>query len=102
MKTIALVRFTPKVKMSQEQYKAFLLKMMPLFQNAQGLNHKHFTATESGSVGVYEWQSKEHAEAFYNEAWRAQMDAVATDISVELLPVRAELDNVKGSVDYFV
>lgn len=102
MKTIALVRFTPRAKMSQEEYKAFLIKMMPMFQNAEGLNHKYFTASETGSVGVYEWQSKEAAEAFYNEAWRAQMDKVASDCTVELLPVRAELCNVKETVDYYI
>ena len=68
---LTVVRFTPKEKRTVEEYAALLRKMMPVFQNAAGLKRKYFIKTEQGSAGIYEWESEQHARAFYNDTWRA-------------------------------
>jgi len=76
--------------------------MMPIFETANGLNRKYFCATDSGSMGMYEWRSQDDAEAFYTDDWLMQMQQIATDINIEYLPVRAELDNQAGTIDYYI
>ena len=71
------------------------------FQNAAGLKRKYFIKTEQGSAGIYEWESEQHARAFYNDTWRAQMEELAGDsLTLEYTHINAILDNVSGGVDY--
>lgn len=102
MKTIAIVRFTPKAKLSPEEYKASLQKMMPMFEKAPGLHRKYFCSTESGSAGIYEWQSRDHAEAFYDQVGLQLMQQIASDYTVELLSANARLDNDTGTADFYI
>jgi hypothetical protein len=102
MKTIALVRFFPKAKMGQEEYKLSLKRLMPMFEAANGLNRKYFCATDTGSAGIYEWRSQDEAEAFYNDDWLQRMQQVATNISIEYMPVRAGLDNEAGRTEFYI
>lgn len=101
MKTIAIVRFKPKAKLTEGEYRASLQKMMPMLEGAEGLNRKYFCAGEKESAGIYEWQSRGQAEAFYNGVGLKLMRQIAIDYSVELLSVRARLDNEAGSIDYY-
>lgn len=102
MKTVAIVRFSPKAKLSQEQYKRSLKEMMPVFEAAPGLDRKFFCASGSGSAGIYEWRTQDAAEAFYDEDWRQLMGQFATDVSIEYLTVRAELDNTAGVTEFYI
>jgi hypothetical protein len=98
---MTIVRFKPEGTMSREEYRAFLEKIMPAYKNAVGLKRKYFLAGPEGSLGIYEWGSKENAEAFYNEEWSAQMKAVAGDtVLLEYTRINAILDNLSGEVDY--
>ena len=100
MKCIAVVRFKPKASPTPEQYRAGLEAVMPTYENAAGLNRKYFAANENGGAGIYEWQSREQAEDFYDDAWRAGMSGMADNLTVELLQVNALLDNEAGTVDF--
>lgn len=102
MTVIALVRFTPHTDRDPDAYRAYLETMMPIFEGVPGLNRKYFCATETGSIGVYEWASEAIARAYYDEAWLSQMQTMAKDISVEILPARAMIDNEAQRVSYFI
>jgi hypothetical protein len=100
---VTIVRFKPLEKLSAEEYAGFLKKVMPVYQNAPGLRRKYFVANDTGSMGIYEWETRQHAEGFYNEGWQEQMAAVAGDsVSLEYTRVNAILDNLSGDVDYRV
>ena len=100
---LTIVRFTPLKEVSPEEYGAFLRKIMPGYQGAAGLKRKYFIGTDTGGMGVYEWESRQHAEDFYNEDWKTQMSAMAGDsVSLEYTRINAILDNVAGEVDYRV
>ena len=45
----------------------------PNYQNVDGLRRKHFLLSDDGRTagGVYLWDSREQAEALYDEAWRS-------------------------------
>ena len=98
---MTVVRFTPTEDRTREEYIALLQRMMPVFSSAPGLKRKYFLKTGEGSGGVYEWESEQHARAFYNDVWRAQMQELAGDsVTLEYLHINAILDNVSGEVDY--
>ena len=98
---VTLVRFTPVEKRTVEEYAALLREVMPVYASAPGLKRKYFIRTEQGSGGIYEWESEAHARAFYNDAWRAQMQKLAGDsLTLEYTQINAILDNVSGSADY--
>ncbi|WP_417319741.1 hypothetical protein [Emcibacter sp.] len=102
MKCVTLVRFSPKEKRPSGEYKKFLESIMPVYASAEGLRHKYFTVSENGeAVGVYEWTSRELAEAFHNADWDRMMQGMATAHSVEYLTVRAELDNDAGGFEFY-
>jgi hypothetical protein len=100
---LTIVRFEPLKELSREEYGGFLRKIMPGYQNAAGLKRKYFLAGDAGGMGIYEWESRRHAEDFYNEGWAAQMKTMAGDsVTVEYTRINAVLDNVTGEVDYRV
>ena len=46
-------------------------KIAPGFRDVPGLISKHFIWSETGYAGgVYQWQSRQAAEAFYSGPWR--------------------------------
>lgn len=42
---------------------------LPRYQNIEGLERKYFTRSDSHFGGVYLWNSKDAANAFYNKGW---------------------------------
>lgn len=98
---MTIVRFKPEASLSRDEYRAFLEKIMPGYINAAGLKRKYFLAGSNDSLGIYEWETKEDAENFYNDNWAAQMKAVAGDsVTLEYTHINAVLDNLSGNVDY--
>lgn len=100
---ISIVKFKFGGQMSPDEYRAFLMKVMPRYQNAQGLNVKYFLRNSEGeSGGVYEWESQEAADAYFNETWHAEMDEVAEWHSVEFYSTNAKLNNADDKLEVFV
>lgn len=50
-------------------------KSVPLYEKIPGLIRKYFTVNEAGFGGVYLWQNRASAEAWYSTAWREQCKA---------------------------
>ncbi|WP_321397498.1 hypothetical protein [Emcibacter sp.] len=102
MKCVTLVRFSPKEKRPSGEYKKFLEGLMHVYAGAEGLRHKYFTVTDNGeAVGIYEWTSRDLAEAFFTDDWHRMMQGMASAHSLEYLTVRAELDNDAGEFQFY-
>jgi hypothetical protein len=50
-------------------------KSVPLYEKIPGLIRKYFTVNEIGFGGMYLWQNRASAEAWYSAAWREQCKA---------------------------
>ena len=56
------------------QIEAGMSKTVPLYQNLPGLIRKYFIISDDQKLGgIYLWQNRKTAEAWYSEDWRAQV-----------------------------
>jgi hypothetical protein len=69
----AIVRFPLPAAVTADQYRAMCRHAAPDFRTPGGLLSKQFLLTEDGrgGGGVYLWESREAAEAFYTAGFRA-------------------------------
>ena len=69
---VAVVRFPLDPPLSMVDAAALFEASAPSYQQVPGLLRKHYLVAPDGSAGggVYLWESREAAEALYDEAWR--------------------------------
>ena len=69
----ALVQFSLPAPLSVEQARAIFRGTAPRYLGMPGLVRKYYVLSEDGRTagGVYLWQSREAAQAVYDDAWRA-------------------------------
>jgi hypothetical protein len=74
---VAVVRFALPAPMSRADAADWFASGAAAYQTVPGLQRKHFLLGEGGSTagGVYFWDSREAAEAFYSDGWRARLAA---------------------------
>jgi len=72
---IAIVQL-PGVARSKEDAIASGLASSPKFSGMDGLNTKYYLNGENGGGGVYVWESREKAEAFYTPQWYPAMEKI--------------------------
>jgi hypothetical protein len=61
---------------SREQAIAAMQKTVPQYQALPGLARKYFTISDDGKFGgIYLWNSRAQAQAWFNDAWRAKATA---------------------------
>lgn len=72
---VAIVRFSLPQALTVAEAAASFEPGAPAYQTVPGLIRKHYLLGEGGLVGggVYLWESRAHAEALYDEAWRAKL-----------------------------
>ena len=72
---VAIVRFALPHPISLEQARTTFEASAPNYRNVPGLQRKHYLLGEGGTIagGVYLWDSREQAEAFYDDVWRAKL-----------------------------
>lgn len=70
---IAIVQI-PVSKRSKEDAISAGKASAPTFFGAKGLIRKYYLNGDEGGGGVYLWESREAAEAWYNDEWRARME----------------------------
>ncbi len=85
--------------MSADDVRASFETSAPTYQGLPGLLRKHYLRAEDGSVGggVYLWESKQAAEADYDEAWRHRLtERFGEPPSIEYFesPVTVEPDQI--------
>lgn len=74
---VAVVNFALPAPLSTDEARAMFEASAPSYQNVDGLRRKHFLLADDGrsAGGVYLWDSREQAEALYDEAWRSRVAA---------------------------
>ena len=97
MRCLSIVRFPPPADLDRAQLRELLRKALPRYQVVPGLRRKYFVGNESTGGGVYEWESRAAAEAFYSQDWYERMlDVYGAQPEVELFDVHALVDNDAG------
>jgi hypothetical protein len=67
----AIVRYSLPPSIDRDACRAHYAKIAPGFRDVPGLISKHFIWSGTGHAGgVYQWQSRQAAEAFYSGPWR--------------------------------
>ena len=74
---VAVVNFALPAPLTTDEARAMFEASAPSYQNVDGLRRKHFLLSDDGRTagGVYLWDSREQAEALYDEAWRTRLTA---------------------------
>jgi hypothetical protein len=72
---IAIVQL-PGVARSKEEAITSGLASSSKFAGMDGLNTKYYLNGENGGGGVYIWESREKAEAFYTDDWYPAMEKI--------------------------
>ena len=74
---VAVVNFALPAPLSTDEARAMFEASAPSYQNVDGLRRKHYLLADDGRTagGVYLWDSREQAEALYNDEWRARLAA---------------------------
>jgi hypothetical protein len=98
MRCVAIVRFPAPAGLSGDKLRAVLEEAVPRYQGIPGLHRKYFLGNSSFGGGVYEWESRAAARAFYNEQWRERLRTVYGALpQVEYFDVHAVVDNDAGT-----
>ena len=96
----AIVRYRLPASIDHDACLAHFAKIAPGFREAKGLLSKHFIWSERGIAGgVYQWQTRADAEAFYSGPWRKGIvERYGMEPEIEFFDVFAVTDNVAGTV----
>ena len=72
---VAVVRFPLDPPLSMADAAALFEESAPRYQHVPGLLRKHYLVAPDGSAGggVYLWESREAAEALYDQAWQDRL-----------------------------
>jgi Putative mono-oxygenase ydhR len=74
---VAIVRFDLPNPLSLDEARHAFEASAPSYESIPGLLRKHYLISDDGRVGggVYLWESRQHAEATYNDSWRDRLTA---------------------------
>jgi hypothetical protein len=74
---VAVVNFSLPAPLTPDEARAMFEASAPNYQNVDGLRRKHYLLADDGlsAGGVYLWDSRQQAEALYDDAWRAKLAA---------------------------
>ena len=96
----AIVRYALPPDIDHDACLAHFEKIAPGFREVRGLVSKHFIWSESGIAGgVYQWESRAAAEAFYGGPWRQGIiERYGQEPEIEFFDVFCITDNDRGVV----
>jgi hypothetical protein len=100
----AIVRYRLPATISYEACRDHFHSIAPGFQTAAGLLSKHFICAPDGETagGVYQWESREAAEAFYSGPWlKGIVERYGMEPEISFFDVFALTDNRVGEVQLF-
>lgn len=70
----AIVRFPLAASVTREDAKAMFEKSAPNYRGVPGLVRKYYLFGDDRTAGgVYLWDTRETAERFYSDAWKASI-----------------------------
>jgi heme-degrading monooxygenase HmoA len=98
----AIVNFSAQQPLDAEAAVERFTNSAPAYQSADGLHKKHFLRSPDGGTvgGIYFWESREAAEAFYTDEWRAGIESrfgSAPTVTYFEIPVTVEPDAVMNT-----
>jgi hypothetical protein len=74
---VAVVNFDLPAPLPPEEARSMFAASAPNYQKVDGLRRKHFLLSDDGRTagGVYLWDSRQQADALYDETWRQRLTA---------------------------
>ena len=94
MRCITLVRFPAPTGLNGARLRAVLEDAVPRYRRIPGLHRKCFLGNDTHGGGVYEWESREIAQAFYDEAWFERLRTVCgAQPELQFFDLHALVDN---------
>jgi hypothetical protein len=98
MRCLSIVTFPAPAGLTGAGRRAVLEPAVPRYQGVPSLRRKYFIGNAAEGGGVYEWDSRAAAEAFYDDQWFARMQQIyGTRPRVQYFDVYALVDNEAGS-----
>ena len=100
----AVVRYPLPESIDRAACRDHYEKIAPGFREVPGLISKHFICGDEGTAGriaggVYQWETREDAEAFYSGPWRAGIvERYGVEPEIEYFTVFCITDNAAGEV----
>jgi hypothetical protein len=98
----ALVTFVMKPDQPErppEDTLALYEVMAPKYQKIPGLIRKYFIGNGELAGGWYEWETMDHAKAYYTPAWHQFITTTyGTDLKIEYFDCPCVIDNSSGEV----
>ena len=86
-------------KRPQQAVTADSLEATKIFRKVKGLKRKYFLNSEAGGGGIYEFATREDAEAWFNDGWADWMEGrFGVRPTLTLFDNPVVLDNEKGEV----
>lgn len=97
---IAIVRIPHHgEKPTREQIVARSVESTKIYRDVKGLRSKRYLNGEAAGGGVYEFESREAAEAWFNEGWADWMEGrFGVRPTLEIFDCAVVLDNEAGEV----
>ena len=74
---VAVVNFDLPAPLTTDEARAMFEASAPSYQTVDGLLRKHYLLAEDGrsAGGVYLWESRDKADALYDQDWRDRVAA---------------------------
>jgi len=96
----ATVRYRLPESIDRSACRDHFEKIAPGFREVPGLISKHFILGDHGvGGGVYQWETREDAEAFYSGPWRdGIVERYGMEPEIEFFTVFCITDNAAGEV----
>jgi hypothetical protein len=97
----AIVQFKLPQPISRDEGREIFSGTAPKYRQVPGLLRKYYLLSEDGRTagGVYLWQSRKEAEAFYNEDWRKFIrEKYGSDPTVAYFESPVIVDNLTGKI----
>jgi hypothetical protein len=99
----AIVRYQLPETIDHDACLTHFAMIAPGFREVPGLVSKHFIWSDSGVAGgVYQWKTREEAEAFYAGPWRTGIiERYGMEPTIEYFTTFAVTNNEAGEVRVF-
>ena len=99
----AIVQYRLPAHIDRDACRAHFHGIAPDFANVSGLISKHFICGDDGCAGgVYQWESRAKAEAFYGGPWRdGIVERYGMPPEIRFFDLFAKIDNAAGIIEIF-
>ena len=96
----AIVRYRLPPSIDRNACRQHFLRIAPGFSEVPGLISKHFIWSADGTAGgVYQWENRAAAEAFYAGPWRKGIvERYSVEPAIDYFEVFSITDNASGVV----